>query len=286
MTIFPILLPNEIAYHIFQEYFIAINGMNSSTLVIHAVPIFKDNYIWLIRESVTNKVIAIDPGEAHTLQNFITTNHLDLAAILITHHHADHTNGIQELINHSPVPVYGPNNPSIRGITNPVQEPDTIVFPFLAEPFSVLNTPGHTLDHISYLFSGMLFCGDTLFSAGCGRLFEGTAEQLFHSLQKIAALPDDTKIYCTHEYTLQNLLFAQAVEPKNPNIQTKIDQVKVLRANNQPSLPSCLRNEKKFNPFLRCNNKEIIASVERQVGFKLDNIIDVFKQLREWKNNF
>ena len=260
--------------------------MPPEPLTIYALPIFQDNYIWLIIHAKEKKVIAVDPGDAAPLQDFLTHNHLTLAALLITHHHADHTNGITTLAKHFPIPVYGPNNPSIPGITHAVCEPNTITFPFLPGAFAVLDTPGHTIDHIAYCFGDALFCGDTLFSAGCGRIFEGTAEQMYHSLQKIAALPEKTSIYCTHEYTLQNLAFAQTIEPHNQNIALKIQQVTALRAANRPSLPSLLGEEKAINPFLRCHIKEVVQRVEQHVGFTLSTPVNVFKYLREWKNGF
>lgn len=255
-------------------------------MYIRYISIFKDNYIWLIIDNTQTHVIAVDPGDAHPLLAFLKVNKLQLAAILITHHHLDHTGGVGELIRHYPVAVYGPHNAVIPGITNPVKEPNILTFPFLESPFSILATPGHTLDHIAYLISGMLFCGDTLFSAGCGRVFEGTVDQMVNSLQKIAALPDETKIYCTHEYTVQNLKFAQLVEPNNKKIQNKIKEALALRQVNLPTLPSCIGDEKAINPFLRCHIKEVIDSVENHAGFKLNNAIDVFKYLREWKNDF
>ena len=253
---------------------------------IRYLPVFKDNYIWLIIDNAHTKAIVVDPGDAPPLLRFLQEKQLECAAILVTHHHRDHTNGVTELIHHYPVPVYGPENSVMSGITHPVKESDCLSFPFLESAFTVLATPGHTLDHIAYLVSGMLFCGDTLFSGGCGRVFEGTAAQMLDSLQKIAALPDETKVYCAHEYTLQNLKFAQLVEPHNLAIQDKMQQVIALRRANLPTLPSSIRDEKTINPFLRCHIKEVIASVENQVGFKLNNRLDVFQYLREWKNNF
>ena len=253
---------------------------------IRYLPIFKDNYIWLILDATQTQVIVVDPGEASSLLDFLKKHRLQLAAILITHHHHDHTHGISELTRHYSVPVYGPNKVLVPGITHVVQEHDRLVFSCFESPFSVLATPGHTLDHIAYLVSDMLFCGDTLFSAGCGRIFEGTVEQMADSLQKIAALPDETKLYCAHEYTMQNLQFAQVVEPHNQVIQDKMKEVRALRKANQPTLPSCIRDEKAMNPFLRCHIPAIIENVEHNVGFKLSNAIDVFKYLREWKNNF
>lgn len=197
--------------------------MNVQSMNIRSIPIFEDNYIWLIVDSNTKKVIAVDPGDADPLLYFLKENELDLDAILITHHHFDHTHGIARLKRDYNVAVYGPHNPKIIGLTHHVQAGDEIYRPSLNMTFGVLNIPGHTLDHIAYTMPGAVFCGDTLFSAGCGRLFEGTPAQMYRSLQQLASLPDETKVYCTHEYTLQNLQFAQTVEPNNQAIQKKIE---------------------------------------------------------------
>lgn len=252
---------------------------------IHYVPIFQDNYIWLIINEELNQTIAVDPGDAMPLIHYLTERKLQLNAILITHHHFDHTNGIKTLTKHFPVNVYGPKHENIQGITHPVEEPDKLFFPFLSSPITVMNIPGHTLHHVAYHLPGLLFCGDTLFSAGCGRVFEGTIEQMFHSLQKIAALPNETKIFCAHEYTLQNLKFAQSVEPHNEKIRLKIKRVMAERQENKATLPTQIGDEKEINPFLRCHIKEVIERVNQHTGLTLNNPIDVFKYLREWKNN-
>jgi hydroxyacylglutathione hydrolase len=261
-------------------------SMNNSMISIQYIPIFQDNYIWLIINTSQNRVIAVDPGDAMPLVNYLTENKLQLEAILITHHHFDHTNGIKALTDYYAVDVYGPKHEIIQGVTHGVSEPDTISFSFLAPPFTVLDIPGHTLHHIAYWLPGLLFCGDTLFSAGCGRIFEGTVEQMYHSLQKIAALPDATKIFCTHEYTLKNLKFAQLVEPHNEKIQLKIQNAITMRNENRPTLPVLIGEEKEINPFLRCHIEEIIQSVEKHTGLTLNNPLEVFKYLREWKNGF
>jgi hydroxyacylglutathione hydrolase len=251
---------------------------------IQFVSIFNDNYIWLIINSIKRSVVAIDPGDAEPLLHYLQANQLDLAAILITHHHFDHTQGIDALKREFNIPVYGPKNGQIKGLTHTVEEGDRICIPSFGTEFNVLNIPGHTLDHVAYIAPGLLFCGDTLFSAGCGRLFEGTAQQMYHSLQKLAALPDETKIFCAHEYTLQNLKFAQLVEPNNQWVQARLKQVIVLRQDSQPTLPSSIEAEKRINPFLRCDVKEVIKSVEDWVGFQLEDPVQVFKYLREWKD--
>lgn len=258
--------------------------MNTLPIIVDNLPIFENNYIWLIMNSVRDKVIAVDPGDASPLIDYLNVNQIKLEAIFVTHHHRDHTGGIQDLKKQYDVQVYGPQHESIDGITDHVAEGSCIELPFLASSFSVLDIPGHTLGHIAYYVPGFLFCGDTLFSAGCGRLFEGTAEQMYRSLQKIAALPDDTKLYCTHEYTLQNLKFAQLVEPHNADIQVKIHHVQALRQANFPSLPALLGEEKKINPFLRCHVPEVVASAEQYAGSPLNNAVEVFRVLRAWKD--
>lgn len=260
--------------------------MDTKKTRIDSIPIFNDNYIWLIINSIGKKAIAIDPGDAEPLRHYLQSNQLDLGAILITHHHPDHTQGVFALKREFNMPIYGPKNEQITGLTHKVEEGDYIHVPSFDMAFNVLNIPGHTLDHIAYTLPGLLFCGDTLFSAGCGRLFEGTPQQMYHSLQKLAALPDKTKVFCAHEYTLQNLNFAQVVEPNNQWIQTKINQVIALRQDNRSTLPSSINEEKKINPFLRCEVKEVIESVENWVGFTLEDPVQVFKYLREWKDVF
>lgn len=251
---------------------------------VYGLPIFEDNYIWILSNG--QQAIAVDPGDADPLLHFLSETHLELAAILITHHHADHTGGLATLNKAFTVPVYGPQQERIEGVTHPVGEAHRINLPFLDHPTTVLTIPGHTKGHIAYWLPDTLFCGDTLFSAGCGRIFEGTPAQMYQSLQKLASLPDATRVYCTHEYTLQNLYFARTIEPNNLSIQEQIQAVQLLRERNQPSLPSTIANEKRINPFLRCHIPEVHARVEEHIGKKLTQAIDVFAHLREWKNHF
>lgn len=255
-----------------------------STFTIDYVSIFSDNYIWIIINPEQHTAIAIDPGDAEPLINYLTTHQLKLESILITHHHTDHTNGINALKNTYPINVYGPSH--IPGITHPVKAPEILTLPSLNIPITIMSIPGHTLDHIAYYLPGILFCGDTLFSAGCGRVFEGTIAQMIHSLQKITDLPPDTAVYCTHEYTLKNLEFALMVEPSNINIKKRLDQAIMLRAANLPTLPTSVKEELEINPFLRCHIQEIREEVEDHFGLKLQNPSDVFQYLREWKNHF
>ena len=234
---------------------------------IKALPALKDNYIWVIFNS-EHQAIVVDPGVADGVLNFLAEQQLKLIAILATHKHADHTAGIKGLLQQFPqVPVYGPSKDNVPLMTDDVVEGQILQLGAFAK-ILVLEIPGHTRGHVAYLIANNLFCGDTLFAAGCGRVFDGTYEELFASLQKMYALPDDTQIYCGHEYTLANLKFALAVEPGNKNIIERIKECEILRAEAKPTLPSNLALEKQTNPFLR------VDSFAR------------FKELREWKNSF
>lgn len=256
-------------------------------MTIQILPIlgFKDNYIWCLINEKTKHCIIVDPGEAKPVLTQLKQLNLKLDAILITHHHWDHTNGIRSILKHHHVPVFGPAKEKIAGVNNPVDEGDKIElvnWPI----FEVLAIPGHTLGHIAYLGNSLLFCGDTLFTAGCGRLFEGTPEQLLNSLNKLAQLPDEVQIYCGHEYTLANLHFAQAVEPHNIHIKERLEKTRELRQKNLPSVPSLLSEERLSNPFLRCDNPEIKRRIEKRTGKKLATPVEIFTYLRQWKNNF
>jgi hydroxyacylglutathione hydrolase len=259
--------------------------LNYEKIVIQAIPAFKDNYIWMLINLVNQQAIVIDPGDATPVLKELKKQRLALAAILITHHHFDHCNGIEALLEKYTVPVYGPANEFIKGVSQPLNESVEITI-WNNIVFKILDIPGHTAGHIAYYTEGALFCGDTLFSAGCGKLFEGTPEQMVASLQKIANLPDETKIYCAHEYTLNNLRFAQTVEPANEAIQDYYPIIYQLRQQGKPSLPSILAQEKLINPFLRCALSTVINAVENYANKKLINITDIFTYLRLWKNNF
>lgn len=255
---------------------------------IIAVPAFQDNYIWLIVNQDTKHCIAVDPGDASPVIETIQQLSLLPMGIFITHHHFDHTHGVKKLLAmHPKLHVFGPKNESIYGINFAIDKEGEYQFHAMQLPFSILKTPGHTLDHICFYLrqKNALFCGDTLFSAGCGRLFEGTAEQMQHSLNKINALPAETLIYCAHEYTLQNLAFAQTVEPNNHEIKTRIASVQARRDAGQASLPSTLSIERKTNPFLRAKEPPIIASVNRQFP-PLKETLNTFTLLRQWKDKF
>lgn len=251
---------------------------------IHPIRAFKDNYIWMLSNTGEDAFI-VDPGEAEPVINTLKIQQKKLAGILITHHHADHTGGIADLIEWAgKVPIYGSHLSKNQFITHPVKENDKINCGTIA--FQIFEIPGHTLDHIAFYNDTILFSGDTLFSAGCGRVFEGTHQQMLNSLNKILTLPDTINIYCGHEYTLANLLFATTVEPANNFIKDKIEKVKALRDREMCTLPSTLLDEKQMNPFLRCDNLDVIESVENHCEKNLKTPVEVFTELREWKNQF
>jgi hydroxyacylglutathione hydrolase len=251
-----------------------------------ALPAFGDNYIWMLHDGVGAAVV--DPGDAKPVIEALQTRRLRLQAILVTHHHPDHVGGIAALRDHLDGPVYGPALERIPQPCEPLSEGDERMV--LGQRVQVLDVPGHTAGHIAYVLpqapgGPWLFCGDTLFSAGCGRLFEGTPAQMLRSLRKLQALPPETRVCCAHEYTLANLRFAQAVEPGNPAIAQAIQRVKDLRAQGLPSLPSTMAEEARINPFLR-TQEAFVAERAREQG-ALDNTeAAVFAALREWKNRF
>lgn len=253
---------------------------------ISAIPALSDNYIWVMINPHHQTALIVDPGDAQPVIAYLEHHHLALKGILITHHHWDHVNGVERLIDYCPVPVYGSKQSELPTLTQHVEEGDSVFIHEHFPRFQIFNIPGHTLDHIAYYTNKRLFCGDTLFAGGCGRLFEGSAEQLYSSLQKMAALPDTTKVYCAHEYTLNNLRFAQRVEPSNHAITNRIQQVQMLRGEGLPSIPSLLIEEKQTNPFLRCHIPEISQQVAQFMQQSLPNAIAVFTALRLWKNDF
>ena len=247
------------------------------------IPAFKDNYIWLLRKGAAAAVV--DPGDAQPVLEVLEREHLSLTAILVTHHHADHQGGVARLLAHYRAEVFGPAAESITGRTTPVRGGDTVRIPSCDIEFQVLAVPGHTSGHVAYYGAGCLFCGDTLFGAGCGRLFEGTATQMADSLARLAALPDQTAVYCAHEYTQANLRFALAVEPGNRCLRSRAEAVSLARDEGLPTIPSTIALEKASNPFLRCGEPEVVASARRRVP-EVKGSVAVFAALRAWKDGF
>ncbi|MBP5970480.1 MULTISPECIES: hydroxyacylglutathione hydrolase [Pseudomonas] len=252
---------------------------------ISALPAFTDNYIWLLQDHRTQRCVVVDPGDAAPVLAWLDAHPgWVLSDILITHHHHDHVGGVERLKQASGATVYGPASENIPARDVALKDNDSVSV--LGWDFDVYAVPGHTLGHIAYYHHGLLFCGDTLFAAGCGRLFEGTPEQMHHSLSRLAALPEDTLVYCTHEYTLSNLKFAAAVEPGNADIAARLEKVTRQRQNGVMTLPSTLALEKLTNPFLRTTETLVTQKVDERDGAQNRAPSEVFAALRAWKDTF
>ncbi|WP_297894257.1 hydroxyacylglutathione hydrolase [Shewanella sp.] len=266
-------------------------------LTITAINAFNDNYIWVLQQGDLPQVYVVDPGDASVVIAYIEAHELTLAGILLTHHHRDHTDGVAELVAYvkqttqGVLNVYGPHNEAINGINIPLDPRATaeLSLPFLKHKIQILSVPGHTAGHIAYVIEDALFCGDTLFSAGCGRLFEGTPEQMLHSLNQLANLPANTQVYCAHEYTLANLKFALTVDPNNTALQAYARQAAELRAQGKATIPSSIALEQAINPFLRTDDLNILSSIKQRFNIqdpsKLDKLT-CFTLLRQWKDIF
>ncbi|MDE2235881.1 MAG: hydroxyacylglutathione hydrolase [Gammaproteobacteria bacterium] len=248
------------------------------------LPAFRDNYIWMLAGE--RGAVAVDPGDAGPVRRMLEQRRTKLIAILITHHHADHVGGAAGLALQYGCPVFGPAAESINAVSEPLRAGQRAEIPGLDAGFDVLEIPGHTAGHIAYYGHNIVFCGDTLFSAGCGRLFEGTAAQMSHSLAKLTALPDSVNICCGHEYTVANLRFAHTLEPGNRDIMEYAAQAADLRSRNLPTLPSTLSRERCVNPFLRCNVPAVVTAAQRHAGHELRDPVEVFAVLRQWKDTF
>ncbi len=256
------------------------------SIQILPIPALRDNYIWALVHPTKPYCAIVDPGDAEPALSFLQTHQLTLSAILITHHHWDHTQGISEIIQQHPAPVFGPKLETIPDCQHPVSEPDVVTLDKLEARFHVLDIPGHTRGHICYYGMNSLFCGDTLFTGGCGRAFEGSPKQLYQSLEKLAALPEDTQVYCGHEYTQKNLEFALSIEPDNPQLKKRLRLVDEQRAQNVPTVPSTLQIEKATNPFLRCHLPSIRQKAEIIAQEPLVEPSDVFKVIRALKDKY
>jgi len=253
-------------------------------LDIFPLPAFEDNYIWVLRRG--NAVAVVDPGDDTPVLDYLAASATHLVAILATHHHGDHVGGITEIVARYPVPVYGPALEAIPGVDHGLADGDNVALTELGIEFAVLAVPGHTRGHLAYYRRGTLFCGDTLFGAGCGRLFEGTPAVMHASLSRLKALPADTSIYCAHEYTQANLRFATAVEPANAAVAARNTAAQQLRAAGKPTVPSLLADELATNPFLRWEAPAVIAAAQARLGRAPSDAVEVFATIREWKNRF
>lgn len=253
---------------------------------IDAIPAFEDNYIWAIRSMAREgHVVVVDPGDAAPVLRFLAATGDTLCAILVTHRHADHIGGVAELVARHPVPVFGPAREAAEVVTRPLTDGDRVTLPELGIDFEVLEVPGHTLGHVAYYRPGMLFCGDVLFGAGCGRVFEGTLAQMHASLARLAALPPQTHVYCAHEYTQSCLGFAQRVEPDNAAIAARSVAVSRQRAAGLPSVPATLAEELRTNPFLRWDAPAVIAAAAARLGRPPASAAETFGAIRVWRDN-
>ena len=249
-------------------------------LNIIPIPAFDDNYIWLLHNG--QNAVVVDPGDAAPVIKTLNALNLNLSAILITHHHSDHIDGVASLLAHRAVPVYAPQYENFNFEHIKLAENDEIHLPEIAQSFRIMWLPGHTLGQIAYVNDDYLLCGDTLFGAGCGRLFEGTPAQMLHSLNRLKLLKPSTKVYCTHEYTAKNVAFALSLEPDNADLMARKQDVIALRAQNLPSLPSTIDLELKTNPFFRCNQASIIQNSQAESSDELS----VFTAVRSLRNHY
>lgn len=253
-------------------------------LTVTPIPAFNDNYIWALSDA--RDAVLVDPGDARPCIDFLESRQLNLTAILVTHHHGDHVGGLAQLVARYRPRVYAPKLESIPAVTDAVSGGDNIEIAKPPLKFNVIATPGHTRGHVVYFGEGMLFCGDTLFACGCGRLFEGTAAMMAASLNKLAQLPEGTKVYCAHEYTLSNIRFAKSVETENPALLEREQRDQKLRESGQATLPSTLALEKATNPFLRCHEPSLVRWAQARLKRSPRDAEEVFAVLRQAKDVF
>jgi hydroxyacylglutathione hydrolase len=250
------------------------------------LPAFNDNYVWLMTDPPSPAAIVVDPGEAAPVLQALDKRELELVAILLTHHHGDHVGGVGEILRHHRAPVFGPAAENIPTVDHPMEEGTALPLPDFDFELEVMDVPGHTAGHIAYRGPDFALVGDTLFAGGCGRIFEGTPEQMYTSLSRLAELPGETSIYCAHEYTVANLSFAREVEPYNDDLASRLEAARGTRAAGQPTLPSTITEELATNPFLRCRQSSVIAAAEKWSGLDVPTEVDVFTIIRSWKDGW
>ena len=261
--------------------------------LVHSIPAFSDNYFWLLQSPDSNRAAVVDPGEAGPVLHALDSLGLDLVTILLTHHHADHAGGVAELTARTGARVIGPRTPKIPTVSEPVTHQDVIDPGLGGTPARVIAVPGHTLEHIAYLFPSLgpdprplLFCGDTLFAAGCGRVFEGTPAQMLGSLDALSALAPETLVYCAHEYTLSNLRFAAAAEPESVDVAKRLAEAAHMREQGLATVPSTIAIERLTNPFLRVDEPGLAMQASLRLGRAPADRIETFAAIRQWKNDF
>lgn len=253
-------------------------------LTVFPIPAFADNYIWVLHDE--RDAVLVDPGDAAPCIDYLDARGLGLTAILLTHHHGDHVGGVAALAARYRPRIYGPALEHIAGVSDAVGDGDGILIGKPELRFEVIATPGHTLGHVAYYGDGRLFCGDTLFACGCGRLFEGTPAMMSNSLNKLAQLDDETQVFCAHEYTLGNLRFALSVDGDNPALLERARREADRRSRGEATLPSTLAVEKATNPFLRCGEPALIQAAGRLLGRAPRDAVEVFAALRRAKDDF
>jgi hydroxyacylglutathione hydrolase len=255
-------------------------------LTLCPIPVLDDNYVWVLQLPGVASVAIVDPGDGVATLAALERRELEPCAVLLTHHHADHVGGVDEIIERHEVEVYGPALESIQSVNRPVSDTHVVRIPELDLELTVIDVPGHTAGHVAYLGPGFVLSGDTLFTGGCGRVFEGTPGQMYGSLQRLAGLPPSTGVYCAHEYTVANLRFALQVEPENQALQRRLASAEDLRTEDQPTVPSTIGEELQTNPFLRCHVAEVRAAAEANVGARLSDEVEVFAAVRAWKDGW
>jgi hydroxyacylglutathione hydrolase len=253
-------------------------------ITVIPVPVFNDNYVWILHPPKGGAAIAIDPGDAVPVRRYLEAHDLQLGGILVTHHHGDHVGGIEDLAAHFGCTVYGPATEDIDGLDHPVGGGDHVGLGGL--DLEVLDVPGHTRGHVAYFGGGLLFCGDTLFAGGCGRIFEGTPPIMHSSLSALAQLPPETLVYCAHEYTAANLRFALEVEPANIGLGERLTVTEHILASGRPTVPSTLELELDTNPFLRCDHSDVVSAASQHAGGQLQPGVETFAEIRRWKDGY